>query len=94
MRKIFENESRILAEKVYEIENANYRQQKEWREHGVTKHKLTDNVYMEKSDDHMMWYLWKFSPVERREKCKVVPSFHLYPESIERILKSQGWVCI
>ena len=94
MGKLFDKESRILAKNVYEIENANYRQQKEWRDQGITKHKLADNVYMEKSDDHMMWYLWKFSPVERREKCKVVPAFHFYPRTIEKILKSQPWVCI
>lgn len=94
MRKLFDKESRILAEKVYDIEHANYRQQKEWQEQGVTKHKLTDNVYMEKSDDHMVWYLWKTFPDQARLFCKVVPSFHLYADSIESILKSQGWVCI
>ena len=94
MGKLFDNESRVLAKKVYEIENANYRQQKEWREQGITKHKLADNVYMEKSDDHMMWYLWKNLPDKARQFCKVVPAFHFYPITITRILKSQPWVCI
>ena len=91
---MFDKESRMLAEKVYEIESANYRQIKEWREQGITKHLISDHVYLEKSDDRMMWYLWKFSPVERRELCKAVPALHFYPKTIEKILKSQPWVCI
>lgn len=94
MGNMINNESKILAEKVYEIESANYRQKKEWREQGITKHLISENVYMEKSDDHMMWYLWKFRSTERRELFKAVPALSLYPNTIEKILKAQPWVCI
>ena len=94
MSRILNKESRILAKKLYEIENADYRQQREWREKGITRHMISDDVYMEKSDDHMMWYLWKFRATERRELCKAVPAFHFYPDTIEKILKAQPWVCI
>ena len=88
------NESRILAKKVYEIENANYKQKREWRDQGKKAFKIADDVYTEKSEDHMVWYLWKTFPDQARLFCKVVPAFYLYPESIERILDAQGWVCI
>lgn len=88
------NESRVLAKKVYEIENANYKQKREWHEKGVTTFKLAEDVYMNKSDDHMVWYLWKRFPDQAREFCKIVPAFFLYPDTIEKILNAQGWVCI
>ena len=87
--------NQLIAEKIYEIENAHSKQMKEWIKQNVTRHKLTYDIYMEKSDDCMMWYLWKYDP----GKCeygyfKCVPKMHYQKDVIERILEAQHWCWI
>lgn len=87
-------ESEDLAEKVYEIQNANFRQVREWYTNGVKRWRLSESVWMEKSEDHMMWYLWKSMPDQAREFFKAVPAMHFYPDRIAKVLDAQPWVCV
>ena len=89
------NNNQLLAEKIYEIENAHWKQIKEWRQNNITKWKITDKIYMELSDDCMCWYLWQYDD----GKCdygffKVVPKVHCDKKTIEEILNAQHWVWI
>ena len=87
--------NQLLAEKIYEIENANFKQVKEWHKNNVTRWNLTDDIYMEKSEDYMCWYLWKYN----EGKCdygyfKVIPRMHYRKEDIAKMLEAQHWVWI
>lgn len=87
--------NQLLAEKIYEIENAHWKQIKEWRQNDVTKWKITDKIYVEVSDDCMCWHLWKYDD----GKCeygffKVVPKMHYDKNTIEEMLNAQHWVWI
>ena len=87
--------NQLLAEKIYEIENANWKQIKEWLLSGVNKWNITDKIYLEASDDHLCWYLWKYDD----GKCeygffKVVPKVFCDKKTIEEILSAQHWIWI
>ena len=89
------DDNQLLAEKIYEIENANFKQVKEWNKNNVIKWNLTDNIYMEKSEDCMCWYLWKYS----EDKCeygyfKVIPRMRYKKDYIVKMLDAQIWVWI
>ena len=84
----------LLAQRIYNVENANYKQVRKWHKNGVTQWGLLGGVYMERSDDCMCWYLWRSKPDQARLFCKVVPRFHLSVQTIEAILAAQPWVCI
>lgn len=87
--------TQLLAEKIYEIENANYKQVKEWHKNSVHKWKLTDDIYMEKSEDCMCWYLWKYSENEcEYGYFKVIPRMRYSKEDIAAMLEAQRWVWI
>lgn len=92
MRK---DNNQLIAERIYEIENAGSKQRKEWREQNLTRHKLTDDIYMTRSEDCIMWYLWKYNP----DKCeygyfKCVPSLYYGKDAIEKLLEAQSWCWI
>ena len=66
--------NQLLAQRIYDIENADSTQRKEWHKNNITKWELSKEIYMEKSEDCMCWYLWKYDD----GKCefgyfKVVP---------------------
>lgn len=87
--------NQLIAQRIYDIENADYKQRKEWHKNNTTRWELTSEIYMEKSSDHMCWYLWKYDS----GKCefgyfKVVPRMSCSKESIENILNAQMWVWI
>jgi hypothetical protein len=87
--------NQILAEKIYEIENAPRKQANEWLRNNITQWKITDKIYIEASNDHMCWYLWKYDD----GKCeygffKVIPKVHCDKKTIEAILNAQQWVWI
>ena len=52
-----------LAEQIFEIENADWRQQKEWRQKGVESWALVDtfaqHISLRTSEDYLCWQLWK-----------------------------------
>lgn len=81
--------NQLLAEKIYKIENAPWKQVKEWRQNGITKWQITDKICLEVSDDCMCWYLWKHDGF-----FKVVPKVHCDTKTIENILKAQSWAWI
>ena len=83
-----------LADEIYEIENADFKQVKEWRQNGVVSWKLSDDVQLTHSADYMMWYLWKSYPDQARSFFKAVPSMHYDKERIRQMLDAQMWVCI
>lgn len=92
-----EDNNELLAEKIYKIENARFKlkQEKEWRKVNVEVWKLTDNIRLEKSEDGMCWYLWKYNSL----KCdygffKVIPKLHCSKKTIEKMLDAQSWVWI
>ncbi len=86
----------LLARKIYEIENADWKQQREWAREGVKSWKLTDDVRLETSNDKMMWYLWAFDNEYRdsMDGFKAVPKMHFSCRMIEKLLKDQPWVHI
>lgn len=87
--------NQLLAEKIYEIENADFKQVKQWHKDGVKSWALTEDIRMEKSEDCMCWYLWKYN----EDKCefgyfKVIPRMYYDKRSIEKMLSAQHWVWI
>lgn len=87
--------NQLIAEKIYEIENAHWKQIKEWHQNNINRWKITDKIYIEVSNDFMCWYLWKYDD----GKCeygffKVIPKVHCDKETIEKILNAQCWVWI
>lgn len=87
--------NQLIAEKIYEIENAGFKQIKEWRKQNITRHKLTDDIYMERSDDCIMWYLWKYNPDKGEYGYfKCVPKLYHTKDTIKKILEAQSWCWI
>ena len=87
--------NQLIAEKIYEIENAHWKQKKEWAIQKVSRWRLTDDITMERSDDCIMWYLWKYNP----DKCenswlKCIPRLGYDKAAIETMLDAQHWVWI
>ena len=87
--------NKLIAEKIYEIENADFKQVKEWRKNNVTTWKLTDDIYMEESEDCMCWYLWKYNEDKGEYGYfKVVPRMRYSKKNIVKMLKAQRWAWI
>lgn len=90
-----------LAEKIFEIENMT---SKKFRESGLPgdfasfrkqdSYKLTDDIFMEKSVDCMMWYLWNHHQELSRPFFKAVPRMNFSKATIEKILSDTPWSCI
>ena len=89
------NESKTLAEKIYEIDNAKWEIRKEWSKDNKQSWALIDDIYMTVSGDFMCWYLWKKESWKRRRKGKIVPRHvDLTKEQIAAILDNQTWFAI
>lgn len=93
-----ERNHQYLANRIYEIEHADWKQQLEWSEAGVHSWKIARDIRVEKSDDHMMWYLWWTDNKYHYGDVvlwKCVPRISdLDVRQITAILKAQPWVCI
>ena len=87
-------EAKALARVIYNIENADWKTRKKWRLENKTRWDLADGIYMEESKDYMCWHLWRQYDDQARLFCKIIPSFRLREECIERLLHDQPWVCI
>lgn len=83
-----------LAEEIYEIEHADYKTRKEWLDNGVTSWTLSGNVTLQRSDDYLMWYLWKAFPGHEDSFFKAVPMMGYDKKRIREILDAQLWECI
>lgn len=87
--------NQLIANRIYEIEHASYTQRKEWRLQNIKSHKLTEDIYMEKSEDHMCWYLWKYCENKGDwSYFKCIPAFEYEVRTIENLLKEQRWIYI
>lgn len=101
---------RAIAEKIYEIEHANWKQKREWHLTGVKKwhveiRKVLDTstsdiiwidetVTIEQSKDMFSWHIWDKSSLKNGAFLKVVPASDLEIDAIERILNAQPWFYI
>ena len=99
---------RAIAEKIYEIEHANYKQKREWHLNGVKKwhveiRKVLDTsdiiwidetVTIEQSKDMFSWHIWDKSNLKNRAFLKVVPASDLEVDAIETILNAQPWLYV
>jgi len=83
-----------LAQKISEIQKADWSTKSDWHKNGVTEWKLTEGIRMEYSDDHMAIYVWRRYNDQARSFCKILPAFLDYPDDIEPLLYDQPWVCI
>ena len=88
-----------IAEKIYEITHADLAKRKLWKEQGIDpfakRWDLTNDTYMEESDDCMVWYIWQRDPDQNSPYCKVVPFPNIYTKAeITAILKAQMWIYI
>ena len=94
--------ARAIAEKIYEIEHANWKQKKEWHLNGVEKwHVEIGNVLdasttatIEQSKDMFSWHVWNKSHVKNGAFLKVVPASDLEIDAIETILNAQPWLYV
>lgn len=92
-------ESARLAKQIHDIENAKFRCRKAWALHDRTRWDLLDandnvgKIWLEVSDDCMVWYLWRRYPDQARLFCKCVPKANLDVIVIERVLNAQPWTC-
>ena len=84
-----------MAEEIYDIEHAPFSVRKEW----ILEHKecweLSGNIYMTKSENCMVWNLWKYYDDQPEAFWKCVPiSGTNSKKDIENIIKAQVWLCI
>ena len=94
MKEKMSTESGYLSQKLYEIENADWKTKKEWHINNIKRWALNDNIYAEKSEDCLCWYLWKSVPDQVRSYLKMVPAVFLSSDIIESILEAQPWMFI
>ena len=87
-------EAIFLAQKIYEIENAGWRTRRDWLMEGKTVWELAEGITMQRSEDCMVWYVWRTYDDQAREFCKSIPAFSLRQNTLERLLYDQPWVCI
>lgn len=88
------SESRLLAEKIYEIEHAEWNIRVEFLGSKAPV-RITGDICIQKSADSMFWHLWKEYPDQVRSFWKGVPSdCELSVDNIVTILDAQGWCCI
>lgn len=87
-------ESELLSKFIYDVEHADYETKSRWMDENKTSWKPIENVRLERSDDMLMWYLWKRFDDQARSFFKAVPSLHLDKETIYRVLDAQSWACI
>lgn len=83
---------RLLAEKLFEIENADFKQRILWQKAGVNNWVLAKHISARKSADGICWYLSKYDPNQDRTFIKVVPAAGFEVSVIENILEAQPWV--
>lgn len=102
-----------IARKIYEIEHADFKTQKEWRLDGkkewviaepllngeysrevYSRNGFIDSISMEKSPDHLCWYLWAHMTGRDSPHLKIVPAMDLEVKAIQTILESQPWVFV
>ena len=87
-------EAMSLAQKIYEIENADWRTKRDWLMEGKTVWELAEGITMQRSEDCMVWYVWRTYDDQAREFCKFIPASYLPQNTIERLLYDQPWECI
>ena len=92
--RTYKKESRILAQKIYEIEHADANQWYFWCKEEVKSWIIAQDIRLELSEDYMMFYLWKRFPDQARAFFKAVPKMRYDVDQIESILKAQAWICI
>lgn len=84
----------VLAECIYNVENASFQQKTEWRRNKVKKFELASNITMEMSCDGLMWYVRKYNPDQDRFFIKAVPALGLSVSQISGVLQAQPWICL
>lgn len=96
-----DSESERLAKQIHNIEHAKFRCRRAWNVNDKSRWDLLDNngnigeIWLEKSGDCMMWYLWKRYSDQARHFWKCVPADHcMTVREIERFLNAQSWTCI
>lgn len=87
-------EAIVLARKIYDVEHANWKIQKQWRQEKKDYWDLLDGIWMHRSDDCMSWILWRTYDDQAREFCKIIPAFYLDEDCVRRLLYNQPWICI
>lgn len=87
-------ESEVLAQEIFDIENADIKTRSEWIRDNVLHWHLSNNVRLEMSNDRMMWYLLKSYPNDIRYFFKAVPKFQYSVTAINVILATQAWKCL
>lgn len=87
-----DEDSMKLAAEIHNIEHADFRTIRQWNAENKTKWSIGEGVTLERSIDHMMWYLWAPVPYKgNRYWFKAVPKLHLNKREIKKILDAQGW---
>lgn len=83
-----------IAEGIFSVENADWKQRKEWLLSGKKVWEITKTVRIE--EDGLIWNVWRDDEDGgRRDFWKVVPrDVGLSKKQIETILSAQPWVCI
>jgi len=83
-----------IAEGIFNIENADFKQRKEWLLSRKKVWEITENVRIE--EDGLIWNVWRSaSDGGRRDFWKCLPrDVGLSKERIATILSAQPWVCI
>ena len=79
-------ENNFIAYKLYDIEHSDIGI--DGKQKGFT---IRDNLFLQLSNDCMVWYIFKTT--EARRCVKVVPAASFDEDIIIKILRSQPWVC-
>ena len=79
-------ENNFIAYKIYDIEHSDI--EIDSRQKGFT---IRDNLFLQLSNDCMVWYIFKTT--EARRYVKVVPAANFDENIIIKILRAQPWVC-
>ena len=85
-----------IAEDIYNVMHADWKQRKEWHEQEVDVWSTANGAWFETSEDYMAWHLWmKKDESSRRLYCKVLPyNRELTKEQIAILLDNQPWLCL
>lgn len=85
-----ENQAKMIAEKIYSIEHAHFKEKRKWKQENVSSWDINDEIYLTISDDCMVWYVWK-SNFTGDKWFKVVQRGYLDRKTLYKIIKVQPW---
>ena len=85
--------SQKIAEEIYALEHDIDVYKEVILQENKSKY-IGNGITIKKSEDCLIWYLWRHYDDQVRVFFKAVPALHYSKGEIEGILDAQKWVCI